>query len=183
MVAREVERISYPHFSQQTLEEFHMAQDIFLKLDKIEGESADKSHGKEIDIQSWSWGISNSGSMSQGGGGGVGKASFSELHFTHTYDKASPILEQKCATLEHIASGVLTCRKAGKTQLEYLVIKLTDVIVTSVQPSSSSGDGTTTESVSLQFTKVEVNYKPQKADGSLDAAVTFKYDIKANAEG
>ena len=38
------------------------------------------------------------------------------------------------------------------------------------------------ESVSLAFAKVELEYKPQKADGSLDAGVFFKYDIKANKE-
>jgi type VI secretion system secreted protein Hcp len=30
---------------------------------------------------------------------------------------------------------------------------------------------------------VDVEYKPQKPDGSLDAGVHFKYDIKANKEG
>jgi type VI secretion system secreted protein Hcp len=57
------------------------------------------------------------------------------------------------------------------------------VIVTSVQDSGSSGGGDTTESVSLAFAKVVVEYKPQKADGSLDAAVFFKYDLKAQKEG
>jgi type VI secretion system secreted protein Hcp len=36
--------------------------------------------------------------------------------------------------------------------------------------------------VSLAFAKAELEYKPQKADGSLDAGVFFKYDIKANKE-
>ena len=31
--------------------------------------------------------------------------------------------------------------------------------------------------------KVNVEYKPQKADGSLDAGLHFKYDIKGNKEG
>jgi type VI secretion system secreted protein Hcp len=31
--------------------------------------------------------------------------------------------------------------------------------------------------------KVNVEYKPQKADGSLDAGIHFKYDIKGNKEG
>jgi hypothetical protein len=30
--------------------------------------------------------------------------------------------------------------------------------------------------------KVNVEYKPQKADGSLDAGVFFKYDLKAQKE-
>ena len=39
------------------------------------------------------------------------------------------------------------------------------------------------ESVALQFAKVDLEYKPQKPDGSLDAGVHFKYDIKGNKEG
>lgn len=31
--------------------------------------------------------------------------------------------------------------------------------------------------------KVNVQYKPQKADGSLDAGIHFKYDLKAQKEG
>ncbi|MGB7991069.1 MAG: type VI secretion system tube protein Hcp, partial [Candidatus Methylophosphatis roskildensis] len=33
-----------------------MAVDFFLKIDGIEGESADSKHKKEIDVLSWSWG-------------------------------------------------------------------------------------------------------------------------------
>ena len=39
------------------------------------------------------------------------------------------------------------------------------------------------ESVSLNFSKVQFEYKPQKPDGSLDASLHFKYDLKANKEG
>jgi hypothetical protein len=39
------------------------------------------------------------------------------------------------------------------------------------------------EQVSMKFGKVDLEYKPQKADGSLDAGVHFKFDIKANKEG
>jgi type VI secretion system secreted protein Hcp len=36
--------------------------------------------------------------------------------------------------------------------------------------------------VSLAFAKINVEYKPQKADGSLDAGIHFKYDLKAQKE-
>ena len=39
------------------------------------------------------------------------------------------------------------------------------------------------ETVSLAFAKVDFEYKPQKADGSLDAGIHFKYDIKSNKVG
>jgi type VI secretion system secreted protein Hcp len=88
-----------------------------------------------------------------------------------------------CATGQHIKEATITVRKAGKGQQEFLVIKMNDVIITSVNPSGSGEAAATAESVALQFAKVALEYKPQKADGSLDAALFFKYDIKANKEG
>ena len=37
--------------------------------------------------------------------------------------------------------------------------------------------------MSLAFAKVDLEYKPQKPDGSLDAGIHFKYDIKAQQGG
>lgn len=161
-----------------------MPSDIHLKLGDIKGESTDDKHKDEIDVHSWSWGMSQSSSMHAGGGGGVGKVSFSDIAFTHTVDKATPNLMKMCATGEHLKEGTLTIRKAGKGQQEYLVIKLSDVIITSVSPSGTGDSGSSQiESVGLSFAKVDFEYKPQKPDGSLDAGIHFKYDIKANKEG
>ena len=58
---------------------------------------------------------------------------------------------------------------------------MNDVIVTSVMESDADG-GDQMESVSLAFAKVDIEYRPQKPNGSLDAGLHFKYDIKANKE-
>src|SRR5215467_11230639 len=158
-----------------------MAADVFLKLGDIKGESSDDKHKGEIDVLAWSWGVSNAASMATGGGGGLGKASFHDLTITHYIDKASPNLLKMCATGEHIKEATLTQRKQGKGQQEYLLIKLTDVMVSSVQ-DGGTGDQLT-ENFTLAFAKVDLEYKPQKADGSLDAGIHFKYDIKAQKEG
>jgi type VI secretion system secreted protein Hcp len=158
-----------------------MASDIFAKLGDIKGESLDDKHKDEIEVLSYSWGVTNAGSMAFGSGGGEGKASFHDLTFVHNIDKASPVLMQVCATGTHLKEATITHRKAGKGQQEYLVVKMNDVIVTGV---SHAGSGEThSENVSLAFAKVNVEYKPQKADGSLDAGIHFKYDLKAQKEG
>jgi type VI secretion system secreted protein Hcp len=160
-----------------------MATDIFAKIGDIKGESLDDKHKGEVDVLSWSWGVQQSGSMAHGGGGGEGKASFNDFNFTHHVDKASPVLLKACATGEHIKEATITVRKAGKGQQEFLIIKMNDVLITSVNPSGSGDGAATAESVAMQFSKVDLEYKPQKADGSLDAGVHFKYDIKGNKEG
>ena len=159
-----------------------MASDIFAKIGNIKGESTDAKHKDEIVVLSWTWGVTQSGTMSFGGGGGSGKASFQDLNFTHHIDKATPMLLKACATGQHVPDATITVRKAGKGQLEYLIITLTDVLVTGVSMSVAE-DAATAENVSLQFAKVDLEYKPQKADGSLDMGLHFTYDIKANKVG
>jgi type VI secretion system secreted protein Hcp len=158
-----------------------MASDIFAKIGDIKGESLDDKHKDEIEVLSFSWGVTNGGTMAAGGGGGEGKAAFHDLSFTHTVDKSSPVLMQSCATGVHIKEATITHRKSGKGQQEFLVVKMSDVLITGVT-HGGGGDGTS-ETVTLQFAKVNVEYKPQKADGSLDAGIHFKYDIKGNKEG
>jgi len=158
-----------------------MASDIFAKIGDIKGESTDSKHKGEIDILSFSWGVTNSGTIG-GGGGGAGKATFQDLSFTHSIDKASPLLLKACATGAHIKEATITQRKAGKGQQEYLIIKMNDIIITGVSLSSSESGGSS-ENISMAFAKVDLEYKPQRPDGSLDAGIHFKYDIKANKEG
>lgn len=155
-----------------------MAGDTFFKIGDIKGEAQDAKHKDEIEVMSWSWGVSQPGSMSMGGGGGSGKASFSDLTFSHSVDKASPNLLKACASGKHIPEATITSRKAGEGQQEYLIVKLTDVIITNVSSGGSGGD--VMENVAMQYAKMELEYKPQKPDGSLDAGVFFKYDLKQN---
>ena len=160
-----------------------MAASIFARIGTIKGESRDARHKDEIEVLSWAWGMTQSGTLGHGGGGGAGKVSFQDLTFTHHVDKASPGLMKACATGTHVKDATITVRKAGKGQQEYLVITLADVLVASVFTSVSDEGTTTVESVGLRFAKVDLEYKPQKPDGSLDAGVHFKYDLKANKEG
>jgi type VI secretion system secreted protein Hcp len=157
--------------------------DIFAKLGDIKGESLDSKHKEEVEVLSWSWGVNQTGTMAHGGGGGEGKAAFSDFNFTHRIDKASPLLLKACATGEHIKEATITLRKAGKGQQEFLIIKMNDVLITAVNMSAAGDADSMAENVGLQFAKVDLEYKPQKADGSLDAGLHFKYDIRSNREG
>ena len=157
-----------------------MAADIFAKIGDIKGESLDDKHKDEIEVLTWSWGVTNAG-RAGGAGGGAGKASFHDLSFTHKIDKASPALMKACATGVHVKEATITHRKAGKGQQEFLVFKMNDLIITAVT-SGDSEEGQL-ESVSLAFAKLDLEYRPQRPDGSLDAGVHFKYDIKSNKEG
>ena len=157
------------------------AVDYFLKIDGIEGESQDATHRGEIQLSSWSWGASNTGTMQAGGGGGGGKASMQDFSFSMPVNKATPKLVQKLASGEHIKRAVLTCRKAGKTPQDYLKITFEDIIVSSYSTGGSQGeDSIPDEHISLNFAKINFEYREQKADGTLGGAVSASHDMKRN---
>ena len=160
-----------------------MAADIFAKIGDIKGESLDSKHKDEVEVLSWSWGVTNAGADRRGGGGGAGKASFSDFNFTHHIDKASPVLMKACATGEHIKEATIT--RAQGRQGPAGVPDHQDERHDHHQRQSERrrAASRTAEHVALQFAKVDLEYKPQKADGSLDAGLHFKYDIKGNKEG
>ncbi len=157
-----------------------MAVDYFLKIDGIPGESTDKSHTNEIDLESWSWGESNSGSSASGGGGGAGKVNMNDFSFSMKVCKASPKLFLNCANGAHIKSALLTCRKAGTEQQEYLKITFSDLLISSYQTGGSTGAEVPSESITFNFGKIEVSYAPQKPDGKLDSPVVHNWSVKTN---
>jgi len=160
-----------------------MALDMFLDIKgEIQGESQDKKHKGEIDVLAWSWGLSNSGSFHTGGGGGSGKANFQDISITKWVDVSSPVLALYCANGDHFSEATLTIRKAGKTPMEYMVIKLKKLLVTSVSTGGSGGEDRLTENVSLNFAEIYYDYKEQKPDGSLGAAKSFKWNISGNTQ-
>jgi type VI secretion system secreted protein Hcp len=156
--------------------------DFFLKIEGITGESIDSKHKDSMQIESWSFGASNSGSSGIGGGGGSGKVSMQDFHFTIQNGKASPGLFLACAQGDHKKEATLTCRKAGGVNpVEYLVVKFTDVLISSFQTGASNGSSSLPmEQISFNFTKIEFEYKAQKKDGSADGSIKVGYDIKTN---
>lgn len=155
-----------------------MAVDVFLKINGIPGESADSKHKAEIDVLSYSFGISQTGTMAYGGGGGAGKANFQDFSFMMRMNKATPKLMFHCATGKHIPDAVLVCRKAGGKQEEYMTYKFYDLLISSYQTSASSEEPT--ESISFNYSKMEMEYKEQDAKGGVKPSGEFKYDLKQN---
>ena len=160
-----------------------MAVDMFLKIDGVDGESRDADHKDEIDILAWSWGLSQSGTTHMGGGGGAGKVSVQDISITKWVDKSSPNLLKYCCNGKHFKEALLTVRKAGEKPLEYIKIKLEELIISSVSTGGSGGEDRLTENCTLNFAKVAYEYQPQKDDGSKDGgAIPMGWNIAENVE-
>ncbi|BFG76064.1 type VI secretion system tube protein Hcp [Paraburkholderia terrae] len=155
--------------------------DIFIKIDGINGESQDATHLDEIEVLSWHWNVAQQSSMHSGSGGGAAKATVSDLHFTHTIDRASPNLASYCFQGKHIPKVLLTMRKAGGVPLEYLRLTMYDVIVSYV--GSGAGGGLALEHVALSCARMKKEYVVQSATGGSRGTVTALIDIKQNRAG
>jgi type VI secretion system secreted protein Hcp len=153
-----------------------MAVDMFLKLDGIEGETLDAKHKDEIDVLSFHWGVDQQGSAL--GGGGAGKVVPEDLVVAARYSKASPKLMLACCTGQHIPTGVLTLRRAGENQLEFLKYKLSEILVSAYQ-TDGEGEGPS-DQVSFNFVKIEIEYTQQKADGSPGEVTRAGFDFGAS---
>ena len=152
--------------------------DMFLmvkgaKHGLIKGESQDDQHKGEIDVLSWSWGMV--AKVNIGGGTATGKATMNDLRIVKRVDSASTPLMLALRTNEPIQKAVLTLRKAGKSQVEYLKITIEQGRVTSltIDGGDSSGSPDVVEKVSFSFNKIEVEYVPQGKDGLPQGGMTF----------
>ncbi|HVO98284.1 MAG TPA: type VI secretion system tube protein Hcp [Bryobacteraceae bacterium] len=154
--------------------------DFFLKLDGIEGESQDSKHSKEVEILQYQFKGTQQGTTgSATGGGGKGRVKLEDLLVWKKIDKASPKLFQHHCSGEPIKKIVLTGRKAGKDQQDYLKITLTDCIVSQFNHGATpGGDGGKTfddwehlEQIGFNFATIDYSYKEQKADGTLGGEI------------
>jgi type VI secretion system secreted protein Hcp len=157
-----------------------MAQgDMFLKIDgtrqgAIKGEAKDAGHKDEIDVLGWSWGLE--GNLIHGQTGG--KTSVREMRLTKRVDRATTALMSALRSNEVIRKAVLTVRKAGgKEPVEYYIINMEKGRVTAVLQQSGPDAGMLMEEVSIAFSKVTVEYKPQGDDGLMRGGSAFEMDI------
>ena len=154
------------------------SNDLFLDIAGVQGESRDQNHPNQIEVLSWSWGMSHP----PGSPGSGGSVQIQDLSISKYTDKSSPLLMLACSKGTTYPTVKLNVRKAGGTR-DYLVITLTDVIVTSVSTGGSGGQDRFTENLTLNFTKVKVEYYEQKPDGSYNPTpVTYTWNILTNSE-
>jgi len=154
-----------------------MANEYFLKLDTIEGESTKKGFEKQIEIDSYQWGESQGGSHSVGEHRTVGKVDMQPFTCVVKMTSASPKLFLACATGSKIAKAEFSARKAGGKQEVFLKWKLSDLIISSYQTGGSSSSEIPMDTFTIAYTKIEVEYKPE-TDKGMGAAVTAGYDLK-----
>ncbi len=153
--------------------------DYFLKIDGIDGESADAKHAAEIQLNHFTMGAVNRGRQ---GDYKVGKAVFDDARFRAMVDASYPKLKQACATGEKLAKAVLTCRKAGRNQQDYLRVTFSEVQVTRCR-LDAGGESYPMMEFTLSFSKKQIEYKEQKQDGTLGGSIMASFDLRTARPG
>ena len=143
------------------------ADDIFLKLFDVRGESVDAHHKGEIDVLSYSQSMSGPFAPTTAGGAPAGKTTCGQVTITKYVDGSSTRLVQAAAEAMHFADAMITFRRPGQNPIEYYQVKLEDVIVTEVQQSDRSGSSErAVERVSLMGRKFSYQYTGQSPTGA-----------------
>ncbi|HUG09384.1 MAG TPA: type VI secretion system tube protein Hcp [Opitutaceae bacterium] len=143
----------------------------YIKFDGVDGESSAKGHEKWIELQSFSTAdaqaaVRDAGSGQASGkrdaatGMATGKRQHKPFVFTKTVDKSSPKLAEAAAK-----GKVFKTVEIGEANGSYI---LTDVVISSVQPSS--GGDRPMESLSLNYTKIEWVAKKGKSEVATERA-------------
>jgi type VI secretion system secreted protein Hcp len=154
----------------------------------IKGESIAEGHkGSDgwIEVGSVQWGCGR-GISSPVGGSGKREASapnISEIVVTKMMDSTSPLLAQE-ALIGKAAASEIHLVETGDAKLEtFLTIKLTNTLISGY--SFSSGGERPSESISLNFTKIEVIYQGFDDQHKVDTTKkqTFIYDLATAKPG
>jgi len=159
-------------------------EDYFLKIDGIPGESQDDKHKDWIELASFSWGVDRASPGAAPPGSGAARAKSRGFAFVMRVNKASPQLFLSCASGKHIKEAMLSVRRPGARQLEYLKIKFSDVLVTSFGETAgeAAGEAAPQETIGFDFGRLEMAYTPQDASGAGATAVTASWDFSKNAK-
>jgi type VI secretion system secreted protein Hcp len=159
---------------------------VYLKYgDKIKGESLAEGHkGSDGWIESGSiqWGVGRGISTPVGGSGKreASAPSVSEIVLTKNMDSTSPLLCQE-ALVGKAVTAIIEMTETGTDKLEtYLTLTLTNALISGY--SFSSGGDRPSESLSINFTKIEYKYQGYDDAGKVDSTKkqTLTYDITAS---
>lgn len=125
------------------------AEQLFLKLDGIDGEAVEARHQNWIEVDSFGEGVSKAAGS---------RPAFESLRLTKRIDKTSPVLANRCWGGRQIQRGVLeVLRGADGGAVRYLQVNLTNISVSEFHQIATR-DSAPQDSLALDFVVIEWVY-------------------------
>ena len=147
-------------------------RDYFLELDGIPGESQDTIHTNQIRLADFAFAMKNRNRA----GYVAGKTVFEDVTFSGPVDVSYPKIQEALATNKMIKKATLYCRKAGKSQLDFLTITFTNLFVSHCRLES---DGSLLRMyITMNFAKIQFDYREQTDKGTLGGTMTAMFDVR-----
>lgn len=150
---------------------------IYMQYKGIDGDATQAGFTDWIKVESFQFGVGR-GITTQTGAAlnrEASEPSVSEITVTKLLDKASgPILQNVCTERKGQDCKIAFVSQ-GDPGEKYLEYTLTNTLISGL--SISSGGDRPVESVSLNFTKVEIEVKPLSPDNTAAGPFKFAYDI------
>jgi type VI secretion system Hcp family effector len=163
-----------------------MASVYFVKLDGIDGTSADKNHDKWIEVMSFKHGSSQKSSIAQSGQV-AGRGQFEPFQFIHAVDGATPKLQDYCMRGKKIAKVVFQyCRLVAGEGVPVYEVTLENCSVTKAEVDTTNPDSMDSQDKqpieTIEFAPAKITWKvtPLKADGTKGGSVEANFDQLAN---
>lgn len=158
---------------------FPSSSDIFLSVQtkragKVKGEAMAPGHEDEIVVTGWHWGVATTSAL--GSTQATARRAYKGLTIIKQIDSATTALMAALTTNDEVKEAKLTMRKAGEEQIDYFLVTLQKARISAVEHSTDEA-GNTLETVTIQFNKVSVEYRPQKSAGGRGASMTFEDEI------
>lgn len=145
---------------------------------KVKGEAASPGHADDIIVAGWHWGLSAGSAL--GDTQATARRSYTALTVHKRVDMASTALMSALATNDEVKEAKLTMRRAGGAQEDFFLITLKRARITSLQHDASA-DGDVRETITIAFTEVEVEYRPQRSSGLRGGSTMFSDSLIGGA--
>ena len=149
---------------------------IYMQVEGIEGDVSETDHNKWIEVDSFSWGVGRPIVTQPGkvGDRANSRPNFGEISITKAYDSSSPKLFTWSTTGGGKKVTFHFTKEGGQKFLEF--------VLESVIPSNYSISGNTTadpgESLSFNYTKIEIKRVPYDDKNKAGTPVPVGYDLK-----
>jgi len=141
---------------------------------ELKGEVSAKGHENSIEVHGFEFGVAASSAI--GSGQATARRQYKHLVVMKRLDSSSTSLLSALSTNDEVKELKLALRKPGDGQEDFFTITLAGARVVGVDLDFDAG-GDAVERASFAFTKIDVEYRVQGANGILGAASTFTDEL------
>lgn len=153
---------------------------ILLQINNIKGNSTLDGHADAIILTTVSHGVMLPMSMDMANTErALGRPSFSEMTFSKAMDQSTPALYNACASGAKLNDAtILIGRNESGSFLLHVKYVLGNAMVSSI--SSALGEGGSSDSFTLCFSKLSIEYTQQATAGNKAGTASFGWDLATN---